>query len=323
MIASDLFDEILVKPAKNGGNKLYIVSGYATSAMASHHLNFLKEKEYNVEINLTVGMSALDGLTASNHRGFQQLAERDFEEAFSCGYVVRMPAVHAKTYAWFKNDEPLFGFAGSANYTQTAFGKKQREAMVECSALACFEYYKRLQKDTIFCTHIDAENLVQIYNDRTYARLQRERKISEDVDIEKSAIEGLSHISINFLDRSGKLPERSGLNWGERPEYGRNPNQAYIRVPSSVYNTDFFPSIGTHFTVLTDDDIPLICTRAQANGKAIHTPLDNSLIGLYFRTRLGLPSGALITKEDLLRYGRTTVDFYKIDDETYYMDFSV
>jgi hypothetical protein len=44
-------------------------------------------------------------------------------------------------------------------------------------------------------------------------------------------------------------------------------------------------------------------------------------LGEYFRHRLGLPSGALVTKEDLIRYGRTDVEFYKIDDETYYMNF--
>ena len=78
-----------------------------------------------------------------------------------------------------------------------------------------------------------------------------------------------------------------------------------------------------HFTINTDDNKTLIATRAQQNGKAIHTPHNNSLIGEYFRMRLGLPNGAFVQKEDLIRYGRTDVDFYKIDDETYYMDFSV
>ncbi len=84
----------------------------------------------------------------------------------------------------------------------------------------------------------------------------------------------------------------------------------------------FFPDIGVQFTVYTDNDKVLICTRAQQNGKAIHTPHDNSIIGKYFRERLGLRLGALVRKEDLERYGRTDIVFYKIDNETYYMDFS-
>ena len=42
----------------------------------------------------------------------------------------------------------------------------------------------------------------------------------------------------------------------------------------------------------------------------------------YFRMRLDLPNGFFITKEHLEQYG-TDVDFYKIDNETYYMDYSV
>lgn len=110
---------------------------------------------------------------------------------------------------------------------------------------------------------------------------------------------------------------------GQRPVEGREPNQAYIKLPSSVYKTDFFPPVAVHFTVLTDDNKVLICTRAQQNGKAIHTPHNNSLIGEYFRHRLGIPSGDPVTKENLLDYDKTDIDFYKIDDETYFMDFSV
>lgn len=77
-----------------------------------------------------------------------------------------------------------------------------------------------------------------------------------------------------------------------------------------------------HFTVLTDDGNVLICARAQENGKAIHTPHDNSLIGKYFRNRLALASGVAVEKKDLENYGRTDVRFYKIDNETYFLDFS-
>ncbi len=75
--------------------------------------------------------------------------------------------------------------------------------------------------------------------------------------------------------------------------------------------------------MLTDDGKTIICTRAQQNGKAIHTPHNNSLIGEYFRNRLGLASGILVTEGDLAKYGRSNITFYKIDDETYYMDFAV
>ena len=111
------------------------------------------------------------------------------------------------------------------------------------------------------------------------------------------------------------------MNWGQRD--GREPNQAYIQLPSNVYNSDFFPKAPQHFSVVTDDSKTFICRRAQKDeqGHAIHTPHNNSLLGEYFRYRIGLPNGAPVWRADLERYGRTDVTFYKFDDENYYMDF--
>ena len=60
-----------------------------------------------------------------------------------------------------------------------------------------------------------------------------------------------------------------------------------------------------------------------AGDKAITTPASNALLGEYFRNRLGLANGAFVTKADFDRYGRSDVTFYKLDDEQFYMDFSV
>ena len=100
-------------------------------------------------------------------------------------------------------------------------------------------------------------------------------------------------------------------------------NKNLISLPSKLWKTDFFLEYDWHFVVLTDDNEIIFFTRAQANGKAIHTPHNNSLIGEYFRKRLGVPFGEPVKMEHLLKYGRTDIDFYKIDDENYYMDFSV
>lgn len=74
---------------------------------------------------------------------------------------------------------------------------------------------------------------------------------------------------------------------------------------------------------LTDDRRSLLLRVEQQNDKAITTPISNALLGEYFRNRLGLAYGEYVTKQHLLNYGRTDVVFYKIDDEQFYMDFSV
>lgn len=324
MISERLYDTVLLEPARNGCNRLVIVSGYGTAAMAYRHLNELKAINPDIQVELVLGMCARDGLSKSNHRGFQKLMDEDFAGQFKCSYVPNCPPVHSKTYVWLKNNEPIVAFVGSANYTQTAFGA-QRELMTECSPEEAFAYFDSFNDQTIYANHIDAENFVTIYKDQTYRQIVRQKKLAEDKLPQAPngvVLEGLPFERLSFLDRNGDLPTRSGLNWGQRPELGREPNQAYIKIPSDICESAFFPEIGETFTVHTDNNKVLICARRQANGKGIQTPQNNSIIGEYFRERLGVPLGALVTKKHLLDYGRTDVVFYKIDNETYYMDFS-
>ncbi|WP_143531077.1 restriction endonuclease PLD domain-containing protein, partial [Rodentibacter ratti] len=126
----------------------------------------------------------------------------------------------------------------------------------------------------------------------------------------------MEEIEQTLLDEFGALPQRSGLNWGQRE--GRRPNEAYIKVSSSNYS--FFP-IDTQFEIRTKDGHSFICAIAQQGGKAIHTPHDNCEFGRYFRNKLGVPLGSPISISDLTRYGRTSVTFSKINSNTYMMDF--
>lgn len=327
MISENLFDKVLIEPVRDGADSLFVVSGYATAAMTFHHFETIKRDiKKQIHINLIVGMCPYDGMSLSNHKAFQQLAAIDFPDFFKCSYVVNSPQVHSKSYAWFRDKKPVCGFIGSANYTQNAFSKNQRELLAQYDPKLGFDYFQSLISDTIYCTHHEIENYIEIYRDTYYARRKKEQLEKQGLQLitsEKPDLQDLPAVRISLLDNKGNLPQRSGLNWGQRPEYRREPNQAYIRLPSTIYKTEFFPPRSVHFTVLTDDNKVLICARAQDNAKAIETPHNNSLIGEYFRYRLGIPSGHPVTKEDLVRYGKTDVDFYKIDDETYFMDFSV
>jgi len=327
MLKENLFEEVLLNPAVEGGaDCLCVVSGYATAAMAFHHFQELREKALKgVMIRLVVGMTPADGISKSNHEAFKSLMEQQIKHNFECSYLIDNLPVHSKVYAWLSGERPTYGFLGSANYTQQAFClNRQQEVLESCEPKEAIEYFRELQGKAVYCTHPDAQNVITVFNDRYFKQVRRFREQADtERDYAYPALDGLEHICVSLLDERGNLPERSGLNWGQRPEEGREPNQAYIRLPAEVYRTDFFPPRRVHFTLLTDDGKVLICTRAQDNGKAIHTPHNNSLIGEYFRYRLGVPNGARVSLNNLNRYGRTTIDFYKIDDETYFMDFSI
>ena len=126
-------------------------------------------------------------------------------------------------------------------------------------------------------------------------------------------------------------------HWALIPPCGDDKKRSFPKSPTLKINaadllqgkgagtahfSDFFPPCDSYFTILTDDDKIFIATRAQDNGETLRTPRDSGEIGLYFRYRLGIPSGAEVTAQDLRNYGRADVDFCKLDDENFLMDFS-
>ncbi len=144
-------------------------------------------------------------------------------------------------------------------------------------------------------------------------------------------------IRINLLDEKEKTGVQYGLNWGYDPktnelriekgktETNRSGNEAYFQLLSEVFNTDFFPA-KEKFHVIDDQNHDFIFSRTQpkvsnGNPQALSTSESNRILGLYLRHRLGLKSGQLITKQDLLNYGRTDIVIKKINSE-YLMDFS-
>lgn len=65
---------------------------------------------------------------------------------------------------------------------------------------------------------------------------------------------------------------------------------------------------------------------AQQGSKGLQTPQSNSIIGRYFRKRLGVADGAPVDLADLQRFGSRFVAFYKVEDDAegpaYVMDYS-
>jgi hypothetical protein len=294
--------------------------------MAFKHLCKLVEQYPDIKIKLIVGMTPFDGISLSNHKGFTKIMLEIFPNNFTCGYLHSGPPVHSKLYIWMKDGIPKISFVGSANYTQKAFNElKQKELLTQCDSSIALEYFNQVERDTIYCTHPEVDTSILIMSKNDYLRSKIK---TEGIRIGKSNVadyvnQGLDKVEVSLLTRKGEIQKVGGLNWGQRPN--RERNQAYIQLAPIVYKGNFFPIKGTHFTVITDDNKTLICTRAQKNevGTAIETPHNNSLLGEYFRQRLGLANGAFIHTHDLVNYGKTSVTFYKIDDENYYMDFSV
>ncbi len=309
LLRKKLFEIALIEPAMQA-NELCIVSGFATASMVYQHLEQLnKHLTKNIKLDLIVGMTPLNGIQEIQHKNFKNLM--DSSNDFTCSYIKSAP-VHAKVYVWLNNGIPVKAFIGSSNYTITGFKSKQVEVLSECDPNEAYDFYKSLISESIYCNHIEAE------------RFSNNKKIFSDItEVENINIPQNESNEVRlplFSERDDKIHAVSGLNWGQRE--GREKNQAYIPIPSKIAQSDFFPEKGQHFSVLTDDGFPFVCVRAQDGSKAIETPHDNSILGKYFRKKLGLPLGSFVSLEDLDRFGSRYVKFTKLDEEDYLMSFT-
>ena len=319
MFNEDIAKKVLFQPLHEGADELYLATSYATHTMLSWFLTNLELKQHQtLRVAMIVGMVPYNHLSATVHEGFCSLVKPPYPprvEKVECSYLYDSPAFHGNLYIWKKNGSFYKVFMGSAPFIQSAFTRSDvQECMVECDPDEAGQMYEALVGRSIYCNHAEIEEYVHLVP--SHPVLDMELNLVADADLNS-----YESVRLSLVTKNGKPGNRSGLNWGQRPN--RNPNQAYIPLPRAVAQSAFFPPKNIHFTVITDDRKQLTLRVEQENDKALATPERNSDLGEYFRNRLGLSNGAFVTRNDLDAYGRTDVTFYKLDDETYYMDFSV
>ena len=311
LLTENLFQQVLIEPAERfEADRMLAVSGYVTANMAYKHMEQLNSLELHPSIHVVAGMVPAQGMNRAHHEQFVSFSQRGIHGCpFSCKYTVSDNPVHSKVFIWMKDESPVAAFAGSANYTARGFGENQNEIMIHADPKAALKYYERTAGQAIYCFDENIENRISL-------KTQMKKEDYREDYVENKA----ESVKLPLVTRSGDTHSRAGLNWGQRSN--RNPDQAYLPVPSKIAKRGFFPPRTHHFTVHTDDGHSFIFVVAQQGNKALHTPQDNSILGRYFRRRLKLESGQYVKREHLTRYGRTDVSFDKIDDDSYFMDFS-
>jgi hypothetical protein len=334
LFSANLYQSVLLDPVLlREADTIKIVTGYSSPGMCRRHLEDIVGKNKKIRLDLIVGMSANEGVFEGDHIAYTTLMNSGhLGLSMSCSYVCKRPGVHSKLYLWEKNNKPIEAYLGSANYSQGAFiDGNTREVLEACDPGEAIDYFNTISTDTIYCNSPDVESEIAINKVRksSFKRPPSTENIGSTIIPMTTGEMTAEFVRLSLLDYKGEVPSRSGLNWGQR--VGRESNQAYIGIPVGIMRLHFFPNREQQFTVLTDDGKALICSTAQSskkgdpldNYKAIHSSTNNSLLGEYFRFRLGLASGTFVKTNDVINYGRTDVTFYKIDPETYYMDFSV
>lgn len=309
----NLYNFLVHDPYNTGFRQLSVVAGFASSAVVRQVL-----LDYpGVRLKLIIGMAGGTGISDSDHKIYIDLAE-NIPERLECLYYIGRPLVHAKFYIWQQGGAPDFGIVTSANFSWTGLGG-YFEAGVCTDPAPLLMQFSRLRERSISVISSEVGERVKIFT--TSPRTATEVSASHGSP-RSSPIDESDRVTLSLLTASGEVHNKSGLNWGQRD--GREPNQAYIPVPALVHqqHPGFFPPRGRRFIVRTDDGQTLTCVIAQGGSKAIETPDDNSALGLYFRTRIGVKSGEYVSSENLNRYGRINVEFTKIDEDLFFMNFS-
>lgn len=306
----NLYHFLLEAPYEIGYRRLTVVTAFASSAFVNHVIY----QFHSVFIDLIIGMPLVQPITLWDHNEYVRLSQSTGR--CRVRYYVGTPPLHSKFLLWTASDKASLGFAGSSNFTWHGF-RDYREHMAETTPQALVQEIATIETDVVDCLQPDVFVKVPI----SYQKPQDQFQVDSSSLGTIAATKPFVILPLTDV-RQQTVPARSGLNWGQRP--GREPNQAYIPIPSRIHRLkpDFFPPRGQEFTIITDDGFSFVCVVAQDNDKAIETRYDNSVLGKYFRRRLGVDLGNPVTMDDLIRYGRKVVTVYRIDDSTYFMDFS-
>lgn len=318
LFTDDLYHKVLIEPTERGCDSLSIVSGYASAPfMMKHVTDIVERKLTGRSISLIIGMWPNIGNLFVNHVGFKRICEST-EVNVACRYNSGVPN-HTKAYLWSEGGIPKLAYVGSANYSSNGFVGFQNELLYEANPLLVATYIENCKLSSQLCNEPQVESAVTELITKSSPSTGYLDYTRAPVDVTTNKIE------LSLLDKSNSVPAISGLNWGQRP--GREPNQAYISIPSNVTKSGFFPLIRNPFSVICDDGAVLFCVTAQPkkkgelDGHAIHTR-DNSDLGKYIRRRIGVPLGEKVSLDNLRTYGRTSVTIVKLDNENYALDFS-
>ncbi|MBV5330156.1 MAG: NgoFVII family restriction endonuclease [Chlorobium sp.] len=325
-----LLERTLIPDEADQIDKIIAYVGYASPHFARDHVSSLKRLLISPpSIDIIMGMTSYEGIGDATHREFCAV-EKENIGRFTASYRTARPPSHMKIYVWLRGETPVRAFLGSPNYSRTAFGSgRQDEVLTEVDPGEAFSIVQTAQlRDVVRCSASNVESLISIVPERYWRPSGRSTGASPilgtaiTITTSIPELKGLPFVSLSLLQRNGEIHDRGGLNWGQRPEEGRDPNQGYIPVPTNIQRTDFFPGRDIVFSLISDDGFEMRAHVTGAGGKNL-TSVPNSSLGAYFRRRIGLASGERVNTSDLAHYGRTDVEIYRLSDDVYYMFFCV
>jgi hypothetical protein len=302
-------------------DEMVIISGYLGPVPVAK----LSRLPFNV--NVYYGMYGEGGIGRGLHNSLihTQSSNTNINISYSSS------GVHSKCYIWKYNGQIVQALIGSANFSTNGLTTPNREVLTIVSPNAFQDlntYSNYVNSISNNCSNITLGNQQA---QATYINIQNNPNIC----------------TMTLLDRSGNVPQASGINWGHGNGHV-TPNDAYIAVRKDYIRSHpfLFPPkqvaprnnlnqgrIQRHndiIEIIWDDGTimeGLLEGNQNENGlnypKQISSFPNKNIMGTYLRQRLNLNPGTMVTYQDLQTYGRFDISVSLQGAGVYNFDFSV
>lgn len=312
-------------------NNIVIVSGY----VGYQTIKMLCEQCCDVRIAVVYGMYGSERISLPLHQALMEV-QRQYSNITILYSTI---PVHSKIYMWNYDAKIEKALVGSANFSISGMMNDYKEVLsdVELDTYDILkEYCDYVLSKAISCNNVEVK-FKKVFKASGHSKLVQPL-LAKNV------------CRATLLDRNGQVSKKSGLNWGLSKGHV-SEGDAYIRITSNYIK--LFPSlfppkkyVGVDNPLSKgkknreNDEVELIWDDGEkmigllegqqtktVNGlvypKQLSTSPSKSILGKYLRKRLGVDLNHTITKSDLLRYGRTSIDISLIGEGIYYLDFSV
>lgn len=322
----NLDDLIFTHHKKLNVDELIVLSGYVGPVPVMK----LSDLPFNSQV--VYGMYQSDGIKTGLHHILREVTvNSDTTKVF----YADMP-VHSKCYIWRKNGMIESALIGSANFTTAGLSTPYKEILSDVqveSYKPLNDYLEGVLNSSKLCTNYSDDECIKLNMNPSFEYLNQKLR------------ESVCNMPLYSL-RDGKVPEKSGLNWGLANAHV-SEGDAYISITTELvgdYPSLFPPKQESSGIVIPgsrisrkNDPVELIWDDGTVmegllegnlvvNGitypnKLCSFPRKN-LLGKYLRKRLGVEVDHLITLDELKRYGRTSIGVSLIGDGVYELDFS-
>ena len=311
-----------------------MVVGYAAAEAVVELDKLIKSHHGLQHFNLVVGMAAFDGIFRSQMEALTDLDGSLLDSGLGRVHVAKALPVHAKASTFCQGNIVSAAIVGSSNLSGLISGFRQFEIDVLLDNKPALE---------------NVHSLVQSITTKASVPLDQVAsglRVSENPNLVLEGVAGVEKVdpstwASNLSKVSFQIPIKAEPKSHLNVFFGAGRKQNGHEIPRPWYEVELivgvditrqhgYPQAGTPqsiFAVVTDDGWTFGCQTQGQNSKNLRSVGDLRILGKWLKERLqnsgALRIGERVTEETLKKYGRTHLDFTRVEDsDTWYIDFS-